>query len=70
MSIDRMRMHFRVCMSSALDAARSVHNAACIGGTQPHLTTAMHNLLIVAEECRQALAMPPPQTGEGGENDC
>lgn len=58
MDATRARMHFRVCMTNALQAAQMVHYASTSGQRDEMLTKAMHSLLIIAEECRQALAMP------------
>ncbi|WP_424140421.1 hypothetical protein [Roseomonas chloroacetimidivorans] len=55
----RTRMHLSVCMTNALEAASQVHVAACRineeSPVQSYLSDALHSLLIVAEECRQAL---------------
>jgi hypothetical protein len=63
----RRDMHFEVIMGNALEAAKLVNGLLSI---RPELrplakNDAMHRLLIIAEECRQALR-PATTPADGG----
>lgn len=55
---------FHNCLSASLSAAQEIHIAMCNIGddfaAQKSLNTALHNVLIIAEQCRQAHAKPKP----------
>lgn len=54
----KVHNHFSNCLGSALTAAQEIHTAMCLfdpnHAAQANLNRALHNALIVAEECRQA----------------
>lgn len=60
---DRTRNHIHNCMSGALTAAQEIHIAMCRvdegHAVHANFDRALHNVLIVAEECRQALQPEP-----------
>lgn len=60
---DKTRNHIHNCMSGALTAAQEIHIAMCCvdydHAVHANLDRALHNVLIVAEECRQELQQVP-----------
>ena len=50
-----------VIMTQALDAAKNLHIASCQNAAgREHILKAMHQILIVAEQCRQEMAGTAP----------
>jgi len=58
-----LKNHIHNCLSSALSAAKEIDVAMCRfpnnHAAHMNLNDALHNVLVIAEECRQALRPHP-----------